>query len=62
MRFAPKMKRLSDGTYIPLGSVFNSVVLAHNNLHILEEVLEKCFLGLHFVCCLLAILHGPVPR
>ncbi len=51
----------SHETYIPLGSVLDCVMLAHDNLHILEEVSEEGLLSLHLVCCLLAVLHGPVP-
>lgn len=51
----------SHETYIPLGSVLDCVMLAHDNLHILEEVSEEGLLSLHLICCLLAILHGPIP-
>lgn len=48
--------------YIPLGAVLDCIELAHDYVNVLEEVLEEGFLGPHLVSCLLAILHGPVPR
>lgn len=55
------VEKPSHETYIPLGFVLDCVTSAHDNLHILEEVSEQGLLSLHLVCCLLAILHGPVP-
>lgn len=36
-------------------------MLPHDHFNILEEVLEEGLLGLHFIGCLLAVLHGSIP-
>ena len=52
---------MSGGAYIPLGPMLCGIELAHDHIHILEEVLEEGLLGFHFISCLLAILHGSIP-
>lgn len=48
--------------HIPFGTVVRRIQLAHNDIHIMEEVPEEGLLGTHLICSLLAILHGSIPR